>query len=474
MQLSSDNSQLSFKVQPMRSFRFLFALTLLVSAGTLYWYYGQTVTLPDSIVIYSGAENGRHHLFSLGLKQEIERRLGINVYVETSQGSLENIHHLSRSEADFIIYQPDTQRTLEGENESVHTMFVANLFSEVVQIIVHPDSAITDARDLAGKRVSMGTPESGDRATSQIVLQHLGLENKVEARTLDYLEVERAFEDRDLDAAILTTGLHSPVFEKELVPMANVRLLSIPYAAALAQRHTTLWNYRIPPGYYRAHPDPVPAEEITTVALRGALLTREDVPDVLVESITQIIMSETFQRDQELSELFTEGESFATSKPEFPMHPGAEHFFSPELKPLLNTDFVEATEGLRSFIVSILVAAWLLMRWLKQRSERSQAHRLDQLIHSIMDIEERQMNLDEEPGGKDIRQLQILLDELTNLRRHALDEFTFHDINDDRSVECFLAMCYSLSEKINAKLTRQRLELALRKSSEASPESQLS
>ena len=60
-------------------------------------------------------------------------------------------------------------------------------------------------------------------------------------------------------------------------------------------------------------------------------------------------MDEHFQRSNELHELFDQGKAFAMANPEFPMHVGAEHIYNPELKPLLNPDFVEATEGLRSF-----------------------------------------------------------------------------------------------------------------------------
>ena len=36
----------------------------------------------------------------------------------------------------------------------------------------------------------------------------------------------------------------------------------------------------------------------------------------------------------------------------------------------------------------------------------------------------------------------------------VLKEFTAHELNEDRAVECFLQMCHALSDKINAKLTR--------------------
>ena len=59
-------------------------------------------------------------------------------------------------------------------------------------------------------------------------------------------------------------------------------------------------------------------------------------------------MDEHFQRSNELHELFDRGKSFAMANPEFPIHAGSEHIYNPALKPLLNPDFVEATEGLRS------------------------------------------------------------------------------------------------------------------------------
>ncbi|MFG0333572.1 MAG: hypothetical protein ACF8TS_09445, partial [Maioricimonas sp. JB049] len=35
-------------------------------------------------------------------------------------------------------------------------------------------------------------------------------------------------------------------------------------------------------------------------------------------------------------------------------------------------------------------------------------------------------------------------------------------LNEDRAIDCFLEMCHALSDKINAKLTRQRFGQGLR------------
>ena len=96
-------------------------------------------------------------------------------------------------------------------------------------------------------------------------------------------------------------------------------------------------------------------------------MTRSDAPTVLVEAVTNVVMDEHFQRSNELHELFDKGKSFAMANPEFPMHPGAEHIYNPALKPLLNPDFVEATEGLRSFFFSLLMSLFPLSWWPPKR-----------------------------------------------------------------------------------------------------------
>ena len=75
-----------------------------------------------------------------------------------------------------------------------------------------------------------------------------------------------------------------------------------------------------------------------------------------------------------------------------------------------------------------------------------------------MEIEQEQVDLDEgDSDGNEIQKLEELLDEVTGLRREALMSFSANEFRDDAGVECFLMLSSSLSEKINAKLTRQKL-----------------
>ena len=75
-----------------------------------------------------------------------------------------------------------------------------------------------------------------------------------------------------------------------------------------------------------------------------------------------------------------------------------------------------------------------------------------------MEIEQEQVDLAAgDSDGTEIQKLEELLDEVTGLRREALMSFSANEFRDDAGVECFLMLSSSLSEKINAKLTRQKL-----------------
>ena len=88
----------------------------------------------------------------------------------------------------------------------------------------------------------------------------------------------------------------------------------------------------------------------------------------------------------------------------------------------------------------------------------AQEHKLDRYVRALLEIERRQLGLDEDNSGNDSEALQRMLDEVTTLRQDALSEFSAHEMNEDPSISVFVHMCHALSDKINAKLTRQRLD----------------
>ena len=205
----------------------------------------------------------------------------------------------------------------------------------------------------------------------------------------------------------------------------------------------------------------MPATDIGTVALGAQLLTRKEIPDGLVEEVTKIVLSESFLKKNDLGELFRNGHQFAQENRAFPIHPGARSVYNPEQGTVLDSRFVSATEGLRSFVFSICIAGFFGIRWVRQRRTRRKEHRLDSLIVRLTLIEEHQVSLGIGSEAHDVSTLQGLLNEVTDLRLEALRGWSAHELSEDSATECFIEMCHALSSKINAKLSRTSLEIRL-------------
>ena len=105
----------------------------------------------------------------------------------------------------------------------------------------------------------------------------------------------------------------------------------------------------------------------------------------------------------------------------------------------------------------MLIATYLLWRQIQKRREKAKEHKLDRYIRQLLAIEKKQMKLDGN-NLSDGPDLQVLLDEVTILRQENLNQFSAHELNEDRATDAFLEMCHALSDKINAKLLGWKID----------------
>jgi hypothetical protein len=275
-------------------------------------------------------------------------------------------------------------------------------------------------------------------------------------RNMPYTELIDAFDRDEVDAAFITVGMQADVF-RTLARSGKVRFLSVPNNEALAAMELHLSPFKVPRGIYQFEGEAVPGADIQTVATGAHLITRSDVESGFVEKITQEILKTPFQKENRLGELFEQGKPFARARPFFPVHEGAKWVYEPASKNLLSTDFVEKWEGMRSFFVSLIVAGFFGYRWYHKKKDRMKDHKLDHYIHTVMEIEQQQMSLEAEKPEEAMEKLQSLLVRVTNLRQECFEDFSVHRLQDDQGTDCFLELCASVSEKLNAKMTRIKL-----------------
>src|SRR6516162_7711467 len=108
------------------------------------------------------------------------RAHGIRCSPETTPGSVYNVDALRSGELDFAIVQSDVQyAAYNGRGVWLGYPFadlrsVMSLYPELVTVMARADSSIRNLPDLAGRRVSVGSRDSGTRATWDTIQAELG------------------------------------------------------------------------------------------------------------------------------------------------------------------------------------------------------------------------------------------------------------------------------------------------------------
>ena len=414
--------------------------------------------LPNTIIIATGKEGGRYKVIAEAIGNKIESEYDIKVEYRKTLGAQDNIKLIQEGKADFALIQPNVI------NESVKrtdVRLIANVFPEVVLAHVRKDIGydpfIGDA-ELRKKTVAaIGEPGSGDAITGRTILDYYDGDSSMIRKNDGYSEIIRGFKKGEVDLAIVTTEENASV-QKEIADTGKTKLLNLPFAESFVEKNPDFHMHKVPKGFYSVFPNPYPKEDIQTIAVNAQLITNSEVSAFMVTTVAEVMMDPEFLSSNKLTDLRFGGNNYARANPSLPFHSGADHFYDPEIKPLLNPDFVDSTESLRSFFVSILIALYLIVRWFRGRSRLKQEHHLDKYLRRLLEIEQEQVELDESgTNGDEVMVLEDLLDEVTKLRREALFSFSANEFRDDSGAECFLLLSNSLSEKINAKLTRQKL-----------------
>ena len=415
--------------------------------------------LPESITIATGSVGGRYLEIAKALGERIEKRLGVSVKYVESTGSIENLKKTNSGEVQFSLFQSST---ISGVNNYDNVRMISNVFPEVVIAHVRKglgvDPFVNKIPNNNPLRVSMGEQGSGNAMTSETVINfYKGKSGNVKKTYLNYQATKENFKDGALDLALITTGKNANI-QSDMVSSELTNLVGLPFLESFVEQNPEFDIYKIPAGFYGVSQEVYPSKDLFTLSANAQLICHKDVSPSMVTLVAEILMDSEFVSEQNLLDLRIKGNEYAQATSSINEHQGAVHYFDPELKPPLNPDFVEATEGMRSFLVSIIVALYFIVRWFKKNKQLKAGHHLDIYLKRLLDIEKEQIDLDE--GGtnqNEIALLEDLLDEVTKLRQEALSEFSANDFNEDSGFECFLLMSNSLSDKINSKLTRQKI-----------------
>lgn len=257
----------------------------------------------------------------------------IRCSVEATGGSIYNVNTIRSGELDFGIVQSDwqyhgyngtSQFTEQGPNKNLRAMF--SLHTEPFNIIARTDSEIQNVKDLEGKRVNIGNPGSGDRATMQVVMDAFGWTNdsfKLAAE-LKGSERSQALCDNKIDAFIYMVG-HPNGSIKEATTSCDAKLVSAtgPQITKIVAERPYYAYSTVPAGMYRGTDT-----DVTSFGVAATLVTSTDVSDEVAYNVAKAVF-ENFDTFTRLHPAFAtlKKEEMVKAGLSIPLHPGAEKYY---------------------------------------------------------------------------------------------------------------------------------------------------
>ena len=135
----------------------------------------------EGVAVAAGPAGGEYWRFLTSVTQGLPESAGIQVVA--TEGSVANAFLIQSQRARIGVMQSDVaaaavtgQGVFAETGPLSHLRAVASLFPEPVHIVVRADSDIVQVADLAGRRVALGSPQSGSRHTALRLLAYAGID----------------------------------------------------------------------------------------------------------------------------------------------------------------------------------------------------------------------------------------------------------------------------------------------------------
>ena len=251
--------------------------------------------------------------------------------VETSAGSVANIKGVLAKDVDVGIAQSDMQyaaRVGEGPFQGSAQPKLRALFSvypELLTVMTREDAEVRTLADLRGKRVSLGPPGSGTRATIDLVMNAVGLEkgDLKSALELKFVEMSPALCENKIDAFVFVAGHPNPVFH-EAADSCKTRIIPVqgePIDAMLRSRPYYA-KAEVPGRVYKGTEAAQP-----TFGTMATVVVSEDMPEDVAYALTKAVFDnfDDFRKLHPALAGLTKAQALKGET--VPFHPGAMKYY---------------------------------------------------------------------------------------------------------------------------------------------------
>lgn len=287
---------------------------------------------PAYLTIGTGALNGVYYPAGgaiCRLLNEDNASHGLHCTVQSTSGSLANLKELAQGKIQLALVQSDVVHHAahgtdpfvgQPPNDRLRSLF--RLHQESLTLIAGANSNINTLADIEGKRVDLGNPGSGERVTSQALLDAMGWQESSFAPVIPS-SINNRLEglcDGTLDAAFMVAG-HPNQGIGDLTGRCKARIIPIEgeQIDRLLKNHPYYQRGRIGANLYPGQPI-----GINTFAVTAELVALDSLPDTQVRTVRDVLTARLKQFTRLHPALTTLTLDSMLAEAEVPRHPGME------------------------------------------------------------------------------------------------------------------------------------------------------
>ena len=307
----------------------LFAVALFAGASP-------AVAKEKFITIGTGGQTGVYFVVGQSICKLVNRgtsKHNIKCTAPSTGGSIANINAIKAGNQDMGVAQSDWQYHAyngtskfkdDGAFKDLRAVF--SVHGEPFTVVARRDSGVKTFEDLKGKRVNVGNPGSGQRATMGVVLEALGWDESAFALASELKSAEQAaaLGDNKVDAIVFTAG-HPNGSIQEATTTTDAVLVPVtgPAIDKLVADNPYYAKATVPGGMYKGND-----KDVETFGVKATFVSSAKVPDEVVYQVVKAVF-DNFDRFKKLHPAFAnlKEKDMISGGLSAPLHNGAVKYY---------------------------------------------------------------------------------------------------------------------------------------------------
>ncbi|HEX8537288.1 MAG TPA: TAXI family TRAP transporter solute-binding subunit, partial [Cystobacter sp.] len=360
---------------------------------------------PKKLVVAAAQDEGGFNYFARRYR-DILARHGVTLEIRPTQGSLTSLELLTGDKAEVdVAFVQSGSAAGHATAAAPHIVSLGGL-THIPLWIFYRGEPIEDVRQLRGKRIAVGSPESGTRALALTLLKVNAAEQPpTELLSLERDEAIASLKKGGLDAVFVVASAEAP-FVRKLIAEPGIRLLSFARGEAYVRRYPFLSRLVLPRGVLSLEAD-LPDRDVVLIAPTASLVAR----DTLHPALAYLLLSAASEVHGDAGLLDRAGEFPSALEGEYPLSGEARRYYKtgpPLLQrylPFWAANLVDRLWLMLVPIIAVVVplgrAVPAMMLW-RVRSR---------IVGWYARLKEIELQLEENPGRKMLEDMLTRLDE---------------------------------------------------------------